>query len=110
MVQALTAKAVNGQAPVLSVAGLQKNYGKLAAVKGLDFAVYPGEIFGLIGPDGAGKTTTFHILGGVLEATAGEVMVLGKKPRDARLETGYLTQQFSLYLDLSLEENLRYIA
>jgi ABC-2 type transport system ATP-binding protein len=110
MVQTLTAKAINGRAPVLTVAGLQKNYGNLAAVKGLDFSIYPGEIFGLIGPDGAGKTTTFHILGGVLEASSGEVLVLGKKPRDARLEIGYLTQQFSLYLDLSIEENLRYVA
>lgn len=60
--------------------------------------------------DGAGKTTTFHILGGVMEATAGEVIVLGRSPRDARLVTGYLTQQFSLYLDLSIDENLQYAA
>ena len=65
-------------------------------------------MFGLIGPDGAGKTTTFHILGGVMEATAGDVLVFGQHARDARLMTGYLTQQFSLYLDLSIDENLRY--
>jgi ABC-2 type transport system ATP-binding protein len=110
MLQTLPVQAINGWAPVITVAGLQKKYGNLSAVKGLDFAVYPGEIFGLIGPDGAGKTTTFHILGGVLEASGGEVLVLGKKPRDIRLEIGYLTQQFSLYLDLSIEENLRYVA
>jgi ABC-2 type transport system ATP-binding protein len=61
-----------------------------------------------IGPDGAGKTSTFHILGGVMEATAGEVRIFGQPARDARLMTGYLTQQFSLYLDLSIDENIRY--
>ncbi|MCP6761053.1 MAG: ATP-binding cassette domain-containing protein [Fischerella sp. CENA71] len=92
------------------VRGLHKHYGQLAAVRGIDFTVYKGEMFGLIGPDGAGKTTTFHILGGVMEATAGEVEIFGQPARDARLKTGYLTQQFSLYLDLSIDENLRYTA
>jgi len=110
MLQALSPRPVNGQEPVLTVAGLQKFYGNLAAVKGLDFQIFPGEIFGLIGPDGAGKTTTFHILGGVMEASRGEVFTLGKKPRDARLEIGYLTQQFSLYQDLSIDENIHYVA
>ncbi|OUL21966.1 ABC transporter ATP-binding protein [Nostoc sp. T09] len=95
---------------VIQVEGLNKRYGKLVAVKGIDFAVKQGEIFGLIGPDGAGKTTTFHILGGVMEASAGKIQILGKPPRDARLYIGYLTQQFSLYLDLSIDENLRYSA
>jgi len=95
---------------VIEVAGLYKRYGKLTAVKGIDFAVRRGEIFGLIGPDGAGKTTTFHILAGVMEASAGDVWVLGKIPRHARLGIGYLTQQFSLYLDLSIDENIRYSA
>lgn len=95
---------------VIEVAELYKRYGKLTAVRGVNFAVRRGEIFGLIGPDGAGKTTTFHILAGVMEASAGDVWVLGKIPRHARLEIGYLTQQFSLYLDLSIDENLRYSA
>jgi len=93
---------------VIEVEQLQKSYGKVAAVKGIDFSVSQGEIFGLIGPDGAGKTTTFQILAGVMEATAGSVRVLGKRPRDARLDIAYLTQKFSLYLDLSVKENLRY--
>lgn len=97
-------------AEVIQVEGLYKRYGKLVAVKGIDFAVRRGEIFGLIGPDGAGKTTTFHILAGVMEASAGNIQILGKPPRDARLALGYLTQQFSLYLDLSIDENLRYSA
>jgi ABC-2 type transport system ATP-binding protein len=96
--------------PVIQVKGLTKKYGKFTAVHGIDFEVYAGEIFGLIGPDGAGKTTTFHILGGLMEASGGEIDVLGKPPRNARLSIGYLTQQFSLYLDLSLDENLRYSA
>ncbi|MEH1922228.1 ATP-binding cassette domain-containing protein [Nostoc sp.] len=94
----------------IKVSNLHKYYGQLIAVRGIDFAVNQGEMFGLIGPDGAGKTTTFHILGGVMEATAGEVQVFGQPARDARLRTGYLTQQFSLYLDLSIDENLRYAA
>ncbi|KOP25068.1 ABC transporter ATP-binding protein [Hapalosiphon sp. MRB220] len=101
----------NGESTrAISVRSLHKHYGQLAAVRGIDFTVYKGEMFGLIGPDGAGKTTTFHILGGVMEATAGEVEIFGQPARDARLNIGYLTQQFSLYLDLSIDENLRYTA
>lgn len=96
--------------PVIRVHGLRKQYGHHAAVRGINFAVYPGEIFGLIGPDGAGKTTTFHILAGVMEASGGNIQILGHTPGDARLQTGYLTQQFSLYLDLSVEENIHYSA
>jgi ABC-2 type transport system ATP-binding protein len=94
----------------IQVQGLSKQYGQFPAVREIDFDVRQGEIFGLIGPDGAGKTTTFHILGGVLEASAGRIEVLGQPPRHARLGIGYLTQQFSLYLDLSIDENLRYSA
>ncbi|MBW4673445.1 MAG: ATP-binding cassette domain-containing protein [Desmonostoc geniculatum HA4340-LM1] len=101
---------LNPPTEVIQVRGLHKQYKRLAAVRGIDLSVNKGEMFGLIGPDGAGKTTTFHILGGVMEATAGEVLVFGQPARDARLVTGYLTQQFSLYLDLSIDENLRYAA
>jgi len=68
-----------------------------------------GEIFGLIGPDGAGKTSTFQILAGVMEGTSGSVEVFGRPAREARSQTGYLTQTFSLYPDLSVAENIRYI-
>ncbi len=95
---------------VILTQGLTKRYGNLVAVKGIDLAVERGEIFGLIGPDGAGKTTTFHILSGVMELSGGKVTVLGKSPQEARLAIGYLTQQMSLYLDLSVAENLRYSA
>jgi len=106
------ASAPNDQASgaVIYVADLRKNYGDFQAVKGLSFEVKRGEIFGLIGPDGAGKTSTFHVLGGVMNPTSGTVAMLGKRPRDARKQIGYLTQQFSLYLDLSIKENLAYSA
>ncbi len=97
-------------ADAIAVVALEKRYGQLAALKGISFTVKPGEIFGLIGPDGAGKTTAFQILAGVMNASAGEVSVLGRSPRLARLALGYLTQTFSLYLDLSIAENLRYTA
>ena len=87
---------------------LRKRYGALEAVRGISLEVAEGEIFGLIGPDGAGKTTTFQIFAGVMEATSGVAEVFGRPARDARAETGYLTQSFSLYPDLSVTENLRY--
>src|SRR5437867_29761 len=91
------------------VSGLQKNYGSVEAVRGIDLVVAHGEIFGLIGPDGAGKTSVFQILGGVMPATAGEAIMLGRPARQARSYVGYLTQVFSLYHDLSVAENLRYM-
>lgn len=107
--QTLTNEPATGD-PAIRVQGLHKHYGKVAAVRGIDFTIGKGEIFGLIGPDGAGKTSTFQILAGVMEATAGVVEVLGTTPHAARLQTGYVTQKFSLYQDLSIEENLRYNA
>jgi ABC-2 type transport system ATP-binding protein len=101
---------VASQDLIIRVRGLRKKYGELEAVRGIDFEVHQREVFGIIGPDGAGKTTAFQILSGVMEATGGDIQVLGQAPRDARLGIGYLTQRFSLYLDLSLEENLRYSA
>jgi ABC-2 type transport system ATP-binding protein len=93
----------------IDVRGLRKHYGALEAVRGISFDVQRGEIFGLIGADGAGKTTTFQILAGVMEATGGTAEIFGKPARDARSRTGYLTQTFSLYPDLSAAENIRYI-
>lgn len=94
----------------IAVRQLRKSYGIVDALRGIDFEVNRGEIFGLIGPDGAGKTTAFGILAGVMESTSGEALVLGRRPRAARLNLGYVTQKFSLYPDLSVLENMRYSA
>src|SRR5579859_1214354 len=100
-------------APAVRVRQLTKRYGSSAttveAVRGIDFEVSEGEIFGLIGPDGAGKTSTFQILGGVMQATSGTAEIFGKPARQARSRTGYLTQSYSLYPDLTVNENIRYI-
>jgi ABC-2 type transport system ATP-binding protein len=88
---------------------LTKHYGAVEALRGIDLDVREGEIFGLIGPDGAGKTSAFQILGGVMEATSGTTELLGQPARGARAYVGYLTQVFSLYPDLSAAENLRYV-
>lgn len=87
---------------------LSKNYGDIAALDKVSFQVRPGEIFGFIGADGAGKTTAFRILGGVLQQGGGQIQVLEDTPRKARPAVGYLTQPFSLYQDLSVDENLNY--
>ncbi len=96
-------------APAIEIRGLAKRYGAVQAVDGVDLEVRAGEIFGLIGPDGAGKTSIFQILGGVMEATAGTARLLGEPAREVRALVGYLTQAFSLYPDLSVAENLRYV-
>src|SRR5262244_3065806 len=93
---------------IVEAQSLSKSYGSLKALDEVSFEVKRGEIFGLIGADGAGKTTTFRIIGGVLGEGAGEIRVLGSTPREARPQVGYLTQPFSLYQDLSVDENLNY--
>src|SRR5215471_6650016 len=93
---------------IVEAVSLAKSYGSLKALDKVDFQVRQGEIFGLIGADGAGKTTTFKIIAGVLAQGGGKIRVLGKTPREAGPRVGYLTQPFSLYLDLSVDENLAY--
>src|SRR5215467_13026124 len=95
---------------VVDSRALSKNYGPIVALDDVSFQVKPGEIFGLIGADGAGKTTAFRIMGGVLEQDSGDIEVLSQTPRAARPGVGYLTQPFSLYQDLSVDENLTYAA
>ncbi len=103
------AQTISNDEAAISVHGLWKRYGAVEAVRGIEFDVGRGEIFGLIGPDGAGKTSTFQILAGVMEATSGRAEIFGKPAREARSHSGYLTQSFSLYPDLTVEENIRYI-
>jgi ABC-2 type transport system ATP-binding protein len=99
--------ALEGNA--VELRGVSRSYGSVQALRGLELIIPAGEVFGLIGPDGAGKTTTFHLLSGIMEASCGEALVFGRPSREARPQIGYLTQAFSLYLDLSVWENLRYI-
>jgi len=101
--------SIASEPPAIRVRALVKHFGAIEAVRSLDLDVQLGEIFGLIGPDGAGKTSTFQILSGVMEATSGTVELLGRPAREARELAGYLTQAFSLYPDLSVSENLRYV-
>jgi len=96
-------------ASAIRIRDLVKRYGSNEAVRGIGFDVKEGEIFGLIGPDGAGKTSTFQIAAGVMESTSGGVEIFGIPAREARAQTGYLTQNFSLYPDLTVDENIRYI-
>jgi len=98
----------------LSLDRVIKRYGALTAVSDLSFEVQPGEMFGLIGPDGAGKTTTIRLLCGLLHADGGAVRVMGHDPvREHAAITrdlGYLSQRFSLYGDLSIDENIAFFA
>ena len=91
-----------------------KRFGRTDAVRELSFSVDRGEMFGLIGPDGAGKTTTIRMMCGLLPAEAGQIRVLGHDPvREHRRLTesvGYLSQRFSLYADLSVDENIAFFA
>ena len=91
-----------------------KQYGDLRALADVSFAVESGEMFGLIGPDGAGKTTSIRIACGLLSADSGQVRVLGRDPiqqhRAVTADLGYLSQRFSLYGDLSIDENIAFFA
>ena len=98
----------------ITLDGVTKRYGQTTALRDLSFPVAPGEMFGLIGPDGAGKTTTIRLICGLLKADAGAVRGLGLDPvREHRRLTdsaGYLSQRFSLYGDLSVDENIAFFA
>ena len=99
---------------LVRVAGLRKSFGSVVAVDGISFEVARGEMFGLIGPDGAGKTTTLRTLLGLLAADGGDVATCGLDPlrqrRALSRRIGYLPQRFSLYGDLSVDENIAFFA
>ena len=99
--------------PAIEVRGLTRRFGSLTAVAALDLTVAPRTIYGFLGPNGSGKTTTVRMLTGLLTPSAGEVRVLGLElPRDAerlKRRIGYMTQKFSLYDDLTVVENLRFV-
>jgi ABC-2 type transport system ATP-binding protein len=98
----------------ISVRGLRKSYGALAAVQGVDFEIEQGEVFGLLGPNGAGKTTTVEILEGYRTRDAGEVTVLGHDPqspgREFRQRIGVVLQQSELWPNLTVRETHKIFA
>jgi ABC-2 type transport system ATP-binding protein len=100
--------------PVISVSGLVKRFPGVTAVDHLSFNVTTGEIFGLVGPDGAGKTTTLRMLAGVLSPDEGSAQVAGfdviRAPENVKPFISYMSQRFGLYEDLTVEENIRFYA
>jgi ABC-2 type transport system ATP-binding protein len=93
---------------------LTKEFKSLIAVSGLNLKIYSGEIFGIVGPDGAGKTTTLRMLSTAMKQTSGEALILGINTRGneekIRDKIGYMPQRFSLYGDLTVEENIDFFA
>jgi len=102
------------ETPAIRTEKLHKRFGDLTAVEELTLSIPAGELFGLVGSDGAGKSTTLRMLTGIMDPTAGEVFVLGEDMRRAdegvRSNIGYMSQRFGLYPDLTVKENLRFYA
>jgi len=100
--------------PAVVAAGLTKRFPGVVAVRNLSFEVVGGEIFGLVGPDGAGKTTTLRMLAGVLPPDEGTAQVagydMGRDPEGGKLHLSYMPQRFGLYEDLTVDENIRFYA
>src|SRR5262249_40549863 len=100
--------------PIIETRDLTRRFGTLTAVERLNLTVTPGEIFGLVGPDGAGKTTTLRMLCGLMDPTEGTARVAGHDTaRDSRAvkdRIGYMAQRFGLYTDLTVEENMVFYA
>ncbi len=98
----------------IEVAGLVKRFAGVAAVADLEFAVAAGEIFGLVGPDGAGKTTVMRMLAGVMPPESGRIVIDGidviADPERAKQHLSYMPQRFGLYEDLTVDENIRFYA
>lgn len=105
---------MNSAETVIQARGLSKRFGDLTAVDNLNLTVRRAEVFGFLGPNGCGKSTTIRMLCGLLLPSAGSIEVLGYQiPRDAealKRRIGYMTQKFSLYDDLSVGENLEFLA
>ncbi len=99
---------------VVSVHGLGKSFAGIAAADGMDFDVENGEIFGLVGPDGAGKTTVMRMLAGVMRPDRGSIVIDGidvlADPEAAKQHLSYMPQRFGLYEDLTVDENIRFYA
>jgi drug efflux transport system ATP-binding protein len=96
------------------IRGLTKRFGSLVAVEALDLSIRRGEVFGLLGPNGSGKTTTIRMLCGLMEPTTGSATVVGydvtREAEQIRRRIGYMSQRFGLYDDLTVKENIRFYA
>lgn len=109
-----TAARIDDAGVIVRARDLTRRFGELTAVDALELEIRRGEIFGLVGPDGAGKTTTMRLFCGLLDPTEGSVEVAGldvsREPARVRDQIGYMAQRFGLYVDLTVEENLRFYA
>ena len=107
---AIPPREEEGGAPVIAARGLTRRFGDFTAVDAVDFAIHRGEIFGFLGSNGCGKSTTMKMLTGLLPASAGEALLYDKpvdaRDREARREIGYMSQAFSLYGELTVRQNL----
>lgn len=103
---------MNSQQPAIIVRDLTKRFGDFTAVNGINFEVHRGEIFGFLGPNGSGKTTTIRMMLGLMKPTSGSVEILGMKvdgdTGEIRPRVGYMSQRFSLYNDLTVLQNLNF--
>jgi ABC-2 type transport system ATP-binding protein len=101
-------------ADAIALHNLSRSFGDIKAVDDVSLTIQEGEMFGLVGPDGSGKTTAIRMLCGILAPTGGTAIVLGKdvmkQPDLVKKEIGYLSQRFSLYGDLSIDENIEFFA
>jgi ABC-2 type transport system ATP-binding protein len=99
---------------LIEIRGLRTRFGDVAVIQGIDLSIEEGEVFGLIGPDGAGKSTLIRMLAGILEPTEGEIVLRGidavRDYEEVRGLVGYMPQSFGLYGPLTVEENLRAVA
>jgi len=103
-----------GAIPAIEMQGISKSYGHVRAVNGLDLSIDEGELFALVGPDGAGKTTTIRIACGILKPEEGRAAVFGhdlsRDPAWIKANVGYFSQRFTLYGDLTIDENIEFFA
>jgi ABC-2 type transport system ATP-binding protein len=104
----------SAETTIVAATGLTKRFAEVAAVNGLTFAVTRGEIFGLVGPDGCGKTATMRMLAGVMQPDSGRIMIDGidvtADPEQVKPHISYMPQRFGLYEDLTVDENIRFYA